>query len=146
MYRCWSFRRIEALKIILRGRRISKGRVEGEALVTKMPVSFWGGVNPETGVVVEKGHELEGTSISGKVLVFPHGKGSTVGSYVIYGLARHGIAPKAIINAETEPIVAVGAIMAGIPVIDKLDGDLMVIKTGDHVKVNADKGTIEVER
>lgn len=122
------------------------GRVEGEALVTRMPISFWGGVNPKTGVVVEKGHELEGRSISNKVLVFPYGKGSTVGSYVIYGLAKLGVAPKAIINMETEPIVAIGAIIAGIPVVDKPDKDLMVIKTGDHVKVNADQGIIEVER
>lgn len=131
--------------IVLRGRKIARGKAEGEALVTGMPISFLGGVNPETGEVVDRDHELRGCSIAGKILVFPYGKGSTVGSYVIYGLARRGVAPKAILNIETEPIVAVGAIMAGIPAVDRLDSDpTLTIRTGDKVRVDADRGLVEV--
>ena len=85
------------------------------------PLSFYGGVNPDTGEVVERGHELEGKSVKGKVLVFPYGKGSTVGSYVLYRLAKNGVAPCAIVNAKCETIVAVGAIISEIPCVDMVD-------------------------
>ena len=90
------------------GRKISAGVVQGEALVTKQGISFFGGVDPSSGIVTEKGHELEGKSISGKILVFPQGKGSTVGSYALYRMKKQGTAPLAMINAECETIVAVG--------------------------------------
>lgn len=115
------------------GRAIRRGRAEGEALATSQPISFYGGVDPETGLVIEGGHELEGESVAGKVLVFPHGKGSTVGSYVLLRLKRRGLAPKAIINQRCEPIIAVGAIIAEIPAVDQVDTSL--ISTGDYVRV-----------
>ena len=105
----------------LRGRVVVEGQAQGRALVSDEPISFLGGVDPETGVVVEKNHPLEGRSVAGRILVFPTGKGSTVGSYVIYRLARAGLAPKAIINAESEPVVAVGALLANIPMVDRVD-------------------------
>jgi len=125
----------------MKGRSIYPGKVEGEALVSKEPLGFYGCVNPKTGVVIEKGHELEGKSVKGKILVFPCGKGSTVGSYVIYGLAANMVAPKAIINKETETIVATGVILGGIPCVDRID--ISGIKTGDKLKVNAEAGTVE---
>jgi predicted aconitase with swiveling domain len=125
----------------MKGRSIYPGKVEGEALVSKEPLGFYGCVNPKTGVVIEKGHELEGKSVKGKILVFPCGKGSTVGSYVIYGLAANKVAPKAIINKETETIVATGVILGGIPCVDRID--ISEIKTGDKLKVNAEAGTVE---
>ena len=79
----------------LHGRKIYQGMAWGEALVTSLGISFFGGVDPDTGIVVEKGHQLEGQSISGKVLVFPTGKGSTVGSYTLYRLKMNGVAPAA---------------------------------------------------
>ena len=93
-------------------RGISGGTGTGEILVSSEAISFLSGVDPETGVVIESGHPLEGRSIGGKVLAFPHGKGSTVGSYIIYALRRNGKAPCAIINTEAETIIAVGAIIA----------------------------------
>jgi phosphomecalonate degydratase small subunit len=125
----------------MKGRSIYPGRVEGEALVSKEPLGFYGCVNPKTGVVIEKGHELEGKSVKGKILVFPCGKGSTVGSYVIYGLAANKVAPKAIINKETETIVATGVILGGIPCVDRID--ISEIRTGDRLKVDAEAGTVE---
>ena len=125
----------------MRGRMISPGKVEAEAIVSTEPIGFYGGIDAKTGEVIEKGHQLEGASVTGKVLVFPCGKGSTVGSYVIYGLQKNGVGPAAIVNQETETIVATGAILAGIPCVDGIDID--EIKTGDWVLVNADEGTVE---
>jgi predicted aconitase with swiveling domain len=124
------------------GRKIYQGQVEGEALVTSMGISFFGGVDPETGVVVEKGHELEGQSISGKILVFPTGKGSTVGSYTLYRLKLSGLAPLAIINAECETITAVGCIISEIPCVDKIP--IEQLKTGAQIVVNGEQATVEV--
>jgi len=117
----------------LKGRIIYRGKAEGEALVTSMPISFYGGVDPNTGVILEKGHELEGQSVKDKILVFPQGKGSTVGSYTLYRMKKNNTAPAAMINKETETIVAVGAIISEIPFVDKID--LSKIKKGDTVKV-----------
>jgi hypothetical protein len=99
-------------------------------------------VDPKTGVFIEKGHELEGKSVTGKILVFPKGKGSTVGSYVIYGLATNKVGPAAIVNQETETIVATGVILAGVPCVDGIPTDK--IKTGDRLRVDADAGTVEI--
>ena len=129
----------------VKGRSISRGVGEGVALVCAEAVSFFGGVDPKTGVVVEKGSPLEGKCIAGKVLVFPRGKGSTVGSYVILQLRKNGVAPTAIINLEAEPIIAVGAIISKIPMVDKLDGDAYSrLKDGMRVKVDGGKGIVEL--
>jgi predicted aconitase with swiveling domain len=122
----------------LKGRIIYKGKTQGQALVTSMPISFYGGVDPNTGIVLEKGHELQGQSIKGKILVFPQGKGSTVGSYTLYRMKKNGTAPTALINKETETIIAVGAIISEIPCIDKID--ISKFKTGN--KVIIEDGTI----
>lgn len=127
----------------MKGRTISPGKVEGEAIVSKEPLGFYGGINIKTGIVIERGHPLEGKSVKNKILVFPCGKGSTVGSYVIYGLKKNNVAPAGIINKETETIVATGVILAGIPCVDKID--IEKIKTGDLVKLDADNATVEIK-
>jgi predicted aconitase with swiveling domain len=120
----------------LKGRIIFKGVAEGEALTTSQPISFYGGVDPDTGVIIEKGHELEGKEVKGKVLVFPNGKGSTVGSYTLYRMKKNDTAPVGIINKECETVVAVGVIISDIPCIDKID--ISKIETGDIVKLEND--------
>jgi len=105
----------------LKGRTIAKGNANGEILYTTEGISFFGGVNPDTGIVAESGHPLEGVCITGKILVFPQGKGSTVGSYALYRMKKQGTAPIALVNAECETIVAVGAIISEIPCIDKIE-------------------------
>ncbi len=125
----------------LQGRKIYSGQASGKTLVTRMGISFFGGVDPESGLVVEKGHELEGQSIAGKVLVFPTGKGSTVGSYTLYRLKHNDKAPVAIINAECETITAVGCIIAEIPCIDHVA--IENLTTGMNVWVNGEAGTVE---
>ena len=126
----------------LKGRTISPGKAEGESLVSKEPIGFYGGIDAKTGIFTEKGHELEGKSVKGKILVFPCGKGSTVGSYIIYGLAKNDQAPLAILNKETETIVATGAILAGIPCIDQIPVEK--ISTGDHLIVDASNAMVTV--
>ncbi len=124
---------------------VSRGRAEGDALVSSQLISFLGSVDPRTGFIIEKGHELAGKSIKGKVLVFPGGKGSTVGSYVIYQLKKNGAAPSAMINIKAEPIVAVGAIISGIPLVDRVEENpVTTIKTGDKVLVDAIIGSVEI--
>ena len=125
----------------MKGRTINSGRAEGEAIVSTEPIGFYGGIDAKTGIVIEKGHELEGKCVTGKILVFPCGKGSTVGSYVLYGLKMNGAAPAAIVNRETETIVATGVILADIPCVDQIDID--EIRTGERLIINADEGTVE---
>jgi len=126
-------------------RTISRGCAEGQVLITRDPISFLGNVDPKTGKVVDANHELFGRSIKGKVLVFPHGKGSTVGSYVIYQLFKNDAAPAAIINLESEPIVAVGAIISAIPLVDRLENDpYSFLRNGMSIKVNSSEGYVEV--
>ena len=127
----------------MKGRMISPGKAEGEAIVSTEPIGFYGGIDIKTGVVIEKGHPLEGKCVKDKILVFPCGKGSTVGSYVIYGIKKNGVAPAGIINKETETIVATGVILAGIPCVDQVDIDK--IKDGVTVFVDADKGEIKTK-
>jgi predicted aconitase with swiveling domain len=125
------------------GRKIYKGIAEAQALVTKNGISFYGGVDPDTGEVVEVGHELEGQTISGKILVFPTGKGSTVGSYTMYRMMKNHTAPAAIVNREIDTIIAVGCIISEIPCVDKID--INQIKTGQRLMVNGTEGTVEVK-
>ena len=131
--------------VIIRGRGISRGVGGGALLVSPAPISFLSGVNPDTGVIVEMGHPLEGMSVAGRVLAFPHGKGSTVGSYVLYALSRNGHAPAAIVNTEAEAIIATGAIIGGIPMIDRIGVPLSRLRSGTMVQVDGDRGEMEYE-
>lgn len=129
--------------IEFRGRVISRGRVLGKALLSRKAISFYGGVDPETAVVIEKGHPLEGKSIADKILIFPYGKGSTVGSYIIYRLAKMKIAPKAFVCIKAEPIVSIGAIISGIPLIDSISEEIFnVVKNGDKILVDCYNGLV----
>ena len=128
--------------MVLRGRGIVEGRCKAEALVSTKPISFLGDVDPETGKIIEKRHDLYGVSIKDRVLCFPHGHGSTVGSYVLYSLAKKGLAPKAIINHKADPVIVVGAVIANIPMIDKID--IGKINSGDIIKADAYKGIVKI--
>jgi len=130
--------------LTLKGRAIVPGSCKGLALVSFKPISFLGGVDPTSGVVIEKDHDLKGRCIKDKVLCFPHGHGSTVGSYVLYSLVKKGVGPKAIVNQVADPVVVVGAVIAEIPMVDKIE--IQKIKTGDKVEVDGDKGIVRVLR
>ncbi|MDO5849809.1 MAG: DUF126 domain-containing protein [Methanobacteriaceae archaeon] len=124
-------------------RSVSKGKASGELIVSDEAISFLGGVNPETGEVIDPNHELKGQSIKDKILFIPGGKGSTVGSYVIFQMKKNNTAPKAIICLKAEPIIATGAIMSDIPMVDS-PSDIEKLLTGVSVEVDSDNGKIEI--
>ena len=133
----------EDLKVeVLKGRPIVPGFGRGLALVSKKPISFLGGVDPNLGLIIERDHDLKGKSIKGRILCFPSGHGSTVGSYVLYSLAKKGLSPRAIVNQTADPVVVAGAIIAEIPMIDQVN--IQGIETGDDVEVDGDKGIARV--
>jgi len=126
--------------IIIKGRTLVEGEVQGLSLISLEPISFYGGVDAERGIVTEKGHPLEGKSIANRILFFPYGKGSTVGSYVIYRLAKKGLAPKAIVNVKSEPILIIGCILGSITLVDNISFNLLKeIKNDVNVKIIAKK-------
>lgn len=128
--------------MIMRTKGIGHGRAEGSIVLSHMPISFLGGVDSSRGCVVEKGSDIEGEPFAGKILSFPHGKGSTVGSYVIYQLKKSGTAPAAILNHKAEAIIATGAILSGIPMLSGIPTGILA--KGDKAIVNADNGTLEL--
>jgi hypothetical protein len=135
-----------AMSVKVKARVISKGEAGGEAIVSKKNFSFLGDVDSETGIVVANDSDIVGESIAGKIFIFPSGRGSTVGTYILFRMKKAGIAPKAIINLETEPIIALGAIISGIPLLDKPEVDVVeIIRTGDYMRVYAFKeGWVEM--
>ncbi len=130
---------------LYQGRSISKGVAEGEALVTGQPLSFFGGVDPDSGLVTERGHELFGVKLSGKILVLPPLKGSTAGTWILSRLSERGFAPSALIIKKADIILIAGAIIGKIPTVDNFDFDpTMKFKNGEKLRVNGDEGTVEV--
>lgn len=130
--------------IKLNGRIVVEGKCTGKALVSRQPLSFLGGVDPSDGKIIEKNHDLCGKCIKDQILIFPHGHGSTVGSYVLYSLKQNKMAPKAIINKTADPVVVVGAIISDIPMLDNVN--IQQFNTGDTLEVDAHKGTITIRR
>ncbi|MCD6483510.1 MAG: DUF126 domain-containing protein, partial [Candidatus Odinarchaeota archaeon] len=102
---------------VLKGKVIYPGRVKGRALVTNEPIGFYGGIDPATGKITQQGHPLYGETVTNRILVFPHGIGSTVGSYILFRLKKNRKAPIGIIIEDAEPIVAVGGIISEIPMV-----------------------------
>jgi uncharacterized protein len=133
--------------ITIKAKPVTKGVVEGEAIVSRMPISFTGGMDPDTGNIREPGHDLEGRCVAGKILVFPTGKGSTTGSWQFYAAFKRGCAPKGILNLKAEGVVAVSAIITGTPMVHEPERDFLeIIETGDFVRINADEGYVEIQK
>jgi len=131
--------------VVFRGRGVVKGFFRGEALVTHEPISFLGGVDPLTGAIVERGHELRGKTLAGRALILPHSKGSTVGSYVLYSLAKRGLAPKAIVTLRTDLMILTGCVISSTPLLSEVPREVLdVVKSGDVVEVDAHRGTLRV--
>ncbi|MEM2940315.1 MAG: DUF126 domain-containing protein [Thermoproteota archaeon] len=127
----------------LRAKIVNKGFVEGSLLISLQPISFFGGVDQSTGILVERNHPLEGVSISKRILAVPSSKGSTVGSYVIYGLVKKGVAPSGIILGQVDSIISAGAILSGIPtVVANIKKLQSLFKDGDIVVLDAERGRI----
>jgi len=136
------------MKVTLKGRTASKGMAQGEALVCRKPFMFLSYVDFQNGLVNAKGHELEGQNVSGKVVVFPCGCGSTGEELSLLFLKEAGAAPKAIITGSAVHAPGViGAILAEIPLVYGLDQNALgLMETGDHVNVDANCGIIDVSK
>jgi len=133
--------------ITLRGRTVVGGVAEGEALVTHETISGWGGVNPMTGTIIETRHALRGQSFKDKILVFPGAKGSSGWSGVFHLTRLTGMAPRALVFNEMTTKVALGAVVMRVPAVTELDQDpLEIIETGDWVRVDGDRGIVEVRK
>jgi len=129
----------------LKGHKINGGKVEGEAIVCSDAFSFLGDFDPTTGNCTIKSPELEGKSMIDKILVCPTGKGSSRGPLNTYRAMKLKKSPNAIVCIEAEPVLAAAAIVANMPMVDRLDKNpLEVIKAGDWVKVDGDNGIVEV--
>ena len=138
-------------RIILRGRGCAPGEFEGEAVVSNQPFGFWQGIDPQTGIVIDRRHDLCGTSLRNKVFVFPFGRGSTGTPGIFLEAVRNGCAPAAIVNVKSEPMIVMCALLAEaffkvqIPIVDGLDANPQdLLRTGDRVRVNGTTGEIEV--
>ena len=133
--------------IVVRGRCVVPGRAEGEALVTRMHISGWGGIDSRTGTIVETRHDLRGVSFAGKVLVFPGAKGSSGWSNAFHLTRTLGVAPAAMLFNEMTTKVALGAVVTRAPAMTDFDQDpLALIASGDYVIVDADRGIVEIHR
>lgn len=131
--------------ITLHGRGVTQGVVEGEALVTRQTISGFGGIDPTTGTVTERRHELRGVSFAGKVLVFPGAKGSSGWASNFQAARLAGAAPLALVFNRMTTKIALGAVVLRVPAVTGLDRDpLEVIRTGDWVRVDADAGVVVV--
>jgi len=127
----------------LKGVGVVGGVARGKAMVSATGIAFNLGVDETTGIVIEAGHELERQCIAGRVLVFPGGKGSSAGSFSLLQLASRGLAPCAIVNVQTDAVVAAGAVLAKVPLVHRLVVDpLTEIHDGDLIEVNGDDGTV----
>lgn len=132
------------MQFVLKGRCIVEGKVEGRVLKTNDCISFMGTVDPKTGQIIERKHEIVGEYLKGKILVFPRSKGSTGGSYMLYEVVKNGVGPLGIINVEAEPVVTIGAIVSDLSMVDKID--ISQIQNGDYVKLDSTEGTVTVIR
>jgi len=136
---------------VLTGRAAVAGSAEGIALVTKEPLSLWGGLDAQTGEIIDRRHERSGEIVSGRVFVLPQGRGSSTASAVLLESVRTGKAPAAIINARLDPILALGSIVAeelyhrSVPVVVLAQADFDSIREGDHVVIQPD-GTVRIRR
>ncbi len=124
-------------------RGVVKGRVEAEALVCKNAFSFLGDVDMDTGVIIARGHEHEGKSIAGKILVYPETKGSSGGCVVLMVLAKLDKQPAAIVlEKAADPNIVEGAIISGIALVCEPDMPIAAIPNGAVITVDANEGAI----
>ena len=135
----------------LTGRPIVAGSAEGSALVSKEPISLWGGLSPRTGEIIDRRHELSGAVATGRVFVFPRGRGSSTSSATLLECIKRGVAPAAIINLKVDPILALGSIVSdelygrALPIVVLSDEDFFSIKQDDHVTIRPD-GKVQISR
>lgn len=133
--------------IVLKGRSASKGVAEGEALVIHDTMSFLSDIKITEGIITNPQSKFKGQSVSGKILIFPTGRGSTADPYGFYMLKKAGKAPKGIVNIDANPATVAGAIISNTPMVYQLNKNPFdIIMTGDHVLVDGNKGVVTVTK
>lgn len=136
---------------VMTGRVVVAGSAQGRALVSREPLSLWGGLNAHTGEIIDRRHERSGEIVTGKVFVFPQGRGSSTASAILLESVRVGKAPAAIINVQVDPILALGSIIADelyhrpVPIVVLSPEDFHAIKDGDEVWIQPD-GTVQIDK
>ena len=132
--------RCQGVDLIRAARTYAAGEAEGAALVLTAPLSFWGGVDVDTGNVIDRSHPDRGKNVTARILVMPGGRGSSSASAVLAETIRRGTGPSAIVLSVPDPILTVGALVAqslyGLRcpiVVCAIDG----IATGDRLRVQA---------
>lgn len=132
------------------GRPIVAGSAAGKALVSKEPLSFWGGFSPRTGEIIDRRHERSGANVAGRIFVFPQGKGSSTSSATLMESIKTGVAPAAIINLQVDPILALGSIVSdelfqkAVPIVILTEKDFYSIKEDDHLTIEPN-GAVKVK-
>jgi predicted aconitase with swiveling domain len=136
---------------IIQGRGCSPGEFEGEVVVSLQPFGFWQGIDPQTGIVIDRRHDLFGSSLANKAFFFPYGRGSTGTPGIFLEAVKNGCAPAAIVNVKSEPMIVACALLAeaffqvSIPIVDGLPADYReLLRTGDRVRISGASGIIEV--
>ncbi len=134
---------------ILKGRAVIPGAARGRALVTKEPLSFWGGYDCETGEIIDRRHERCGENAAGRVFLLPTGRGSSTASGILLQSLFNGTAPAALCFLEVDPILALGAIVAeecferSVPVIQLEEADFATVTDDDWIEIESD-GTLRI--
>jgi predicted aconitase with swiveling domain len=129
---------------VLVGRAVVAGSAKGNALVSKEPLSFWGGLSPNTGEIIDRRHERSGQIVTDRIFVFPRGKGSSTSSATLMESIKTGVAPAAIINLRVDPILALGSIVSdelysrAVPIVVLNEKDFFSIKEGDYLTIESD--------
>lgn len=132
----------------LQGRALVAGEAAGPALVLEGPLSLWGGMDPHTGRVCDHHHPQLGATLTGQILVMPSGRGSSSSSSVLAESIRLGTAPLAILLADPDEILVLGALVAQYlyertcPIVVLPGGAPAPIATGDHLEVHGDRITL----
>ncbi|HEX6262063.1 MAG TPA: DUF126 domain-containing protein [Actinomycetota bacterium] len=133
------------------GRALAAGMAEGVLIVLREPLSFWGGMDPETGEVIDAHHPQRGEILTGRVVAMPSGRGSSSASSVLAEAIRIGKAPVALVLMEPDPIVALGSVVASelygsaCPVVVLDEAAYERLRTGDSVRITADERGARVE-
>jgi predicted aconitase with swiveling domain len=139
----------KTMEKVLIGKPVVPGSAQGIALVSKEPISFWGGLSPRTGEIIDRRHERSGSVVTGRVFVFPQGRGSSTSSATLLESIKTGVAPAAIINLKPDPILALGSIVAdelyhqAVPIVVLPEKDFFSIKENDYLTIEPD-GTVKI--
>ena len=132
------------MKKSLKVKSIVDGRATGDVLFTPSPIAFLQGVDPEKGVVSDQSNQIYNIPFKGKILVFPHAVGSSVGAYVIYRMKKKGTAPKAIVNQKVDIITASGCAIAGIPLFDLGDNEMSSLSQVHRLRLDSKKSELRI--